>query len=141
MTMVQYFISTGKKQVMYTLWRETFAGFMGITHYSFVKILAMTEAKALKAAQEYANEHGGTFEGIDQAPRFKKSTSFDMYGMHFAEKRKHGKAFFMGIASQDFWQEWREKKEEMKQSGFSVSKWRDPRKNLDVWYVFYREGK
>lgn len=150
------YISTGQKQVMHTLWVENIPDYKeinkinkdipnnipirgGFPSYNYIKNLSMDEATAIKEAKAYVEEHGGTFIGVENSPRFKRAGFFDAFGMHFTQRRKQGKTFFMATEpSQEFWDAWKQRKEDMRNAGFSVSKFRNPMKKIEEWYVFYR---
>jgi len=147
------YISTGQKQVMYTLWEENIVErpnppvtepsripiLPAFIHYNYIKNLSMDEATAIKEATEYAKEHDGNFTGISDSPQYKRATFFEAFGIHFTQRRKQGKTFFMATSpTNEFWDAWRTKKEDMRKAGFSVSKFYDKRKRIEEWYVFYR---
>jgi hypothetical protein len=125
----KFFISTGKKSVMFTLWKDCSSDvYMGKSLY--IKNLPIKEEKAIKEAEKYAIEHKGIFLGVFDSPERKRSKFFDFAGIHFRESVKNGKTFFVGIVTEEFWKLWREKKEELKQEGYRVSKFKE------TWYVF-----
>lgn len=152
------FISTGVKSVMHTLWVQNIVQrpnppvnepsrlpmLPAMIHYNYIKNLSMDEEIAVKEAKNYAEEHGGDFIGVLDSPASKRAKFFEAFGMHFTQRRKKGKTFFMGEHPTDeFWDAWRKNKEEMKQSGFTVSKFLNPMKRSrhgyerEEWYVFY----
>jgi hypothetical protein len=133
------YISTGQKEVFYTLWMESTNP--PFDTY-FIKNLSLDKETAVKEAKKYAEENEYTYDGIYSSPKHKRTKSFERFGITFTHKRKHGKSFFMGFATPEFWEEWRANKEEMKKSGFRVSKFIDRRHdNQIIWYVFFRDGE
>jgi len=103
-----------------------------------MKNLPVDEKEAIRKAKSYAKENNFGFIGVLDSPLCERAKYFDRFNIHFTSRRKKGKVFFMGIASPEFWDEWRNNKEQLKEEGFSVSKFRHPMENVDIWYVFYR---
>ena len=151
--MKEVYISTGQKQVMHTMWVENIVErpnpsintpsripmMPAFIQDIYIKNLSMNEDEAIKEAKEYANANGAVFAGVSDSPRFKRAKTFEAFGIHFIQRRKKGKTFFVGkIPTQEFWDAWRNNKEEMKKT-FSVSKFKNPIKKSEEWYIFYKE--
>lgn len=148
------YISTGKKGVMYTMWRQiivppvTIKGAdgkdftsPGWVHHNYIKNLSMTETVAVEKAKEYAKDMRSEFHGIWDSPCNDRANWMDRWGIHFQSKKKNGKMFFMGRANDDFWASWKENKEQIKKEGFWISKFEytDERRIKQVaWFVFYK---
>lgn len=143
------FISTGSKDVMYTLWEEIIVRKKlnnKVTERwgcGYIQNLSMTETEAVQKAKNYASEHKLNFTGIQKSPTRKRAEHFEAFGISFKPKLKNGKAYYYGEATQEFWESWKNNKEQMKTEGFSVSKYRVPPRYRDdppvsVWYIFYR---
>ena len=146
------FISTGAKSVMHTLWfkntikpdptappEKQRGGFV----MQYVRTLAKEKDKAVKKAKEYAMGRGIKYAGIMNSPMFHRADHFEAFGIDWKHKRKDGKSYYYGIATEEFWEAWRKNKEGMKEYGFSVSKYRDQRqlgynRVVEVWYVFFK---
>ena len=154
---VNFYISTGKKQVLHTLWEELIIPrpsppgepqYCAVIH-RYIRNLPVDQDEALKAAKEWIAEYcpKSNFQGIEDSPRFKKAKFIDMYCMHFVQRRKNGKTFFMAdYPTEDFWEAWKASKDDMRKAGFRVSKFemtrekhtgRALREPVMVWYVFY----
>lgn len=135
------YISTGQKQVLHTLWvhRHSLFG-----QDFFIKNLSADKDKAVAEAKQYAKRHNMDFGGVFNSPRFKRAEHFEKYGITFKHKRKKGKSYYQGFATPEFWDAWKENKEQIKKEGFYVSKYPDltdrERKRM-LWYVFYKPDK
>lgn len=140
------FISTGYKQVMHTLWMEVIVPpnsekkFHGFVSYNYIKNLSMDQMAAENEAKEFAKSKGIEYLGIKESPIHKRAKHIEMYNMTFKHKRKHGKSFYFGEASPEFWDAWKKNKDVMKQQGFRVSKYTKQRSRdtIVIWYVFYQ---
>lgn len=147
------FISTGAKQVMHTLWFENdikpdptapVGKGGGAYILNYVKNLSKDEAKAIEEAKEYAKSLNIEYIGVWDSPKFNRAKHIEAYGIQFKHKRRKGKSFFYGIATPEFWDAWKKDKEQLKASGFSVSKLQDRilsercHEAVFTWYVFYR---
>lgn len=141
---VKCFISTGAKQVLHTLWLQVIVKRPpplvggGFIQYQYIQNLPVDEKEAEKKAKEYCELNNYEYEGILDSPIHKRAEHIEMYGIQFKHKRKHGKSFYFGIATQEFFDEWKKNKEQLKQEGFSLSKYHHPIHDTDVWYVFYK---
>lgn len=130
-----YWISTGHKGVMYTLWRqivgthEDGSCFRGRPLY--IKNLPMAEEAAVLEGAKYATEHGGEFRGIEDQPFNERSNSFDYLGVHFSRRKFRNGVAYIGAPTPEFWEAWKTRKEEIRRLGFSISKYED------IWNVFY----
>lgn len=142
-----YFISTGKLSVMHTLWhyQQLEEGdFRGSewTPYHYIKNLSIDKDKAIAEAKAYAEERGKDFTGIEDSPMFKKSEHFEVAGVEFKIiQTKNKKWMHIGTPTPEFWNLWREKKQELKDYGFSIvlnKKWneKEPDK-VSKWIVFH----
>lgn len=153
---VNYYISTGQKQVLHTLWVERIIPVpvapgepeFAAVQYHYLWNLPANQDEAIAKAKEWIAQADpkANFLGITDSPRFKKAKFFDMYGMHFAQRRKAGKTFYMAEdPTPEFWDAWRANKDDMRKAGFRVSKFEkkyDKRMRrlpepIWVWYVFY----
>jgi hypothetical protein len=71
--------------------------------------------EAIKEAEAYAKEHKGEFIGVFDDPNNERSNSFDFHNTHFSRKRfRSGKTGYIGTPSQEFFDIWRQKKDELK---------------------------
>jgi len=136
-----YYISTGQKQVLHTLWIESnnppFDN-------CFIKNLSADKEKAIAEATKYAQVNEGKFIGVFASPRYKKAEHFEKYGIVFKHKRKKGKSFYQGFATPEFWENWKKNKEQIKKEGFFLSKYpdlMDDKRERMIWYVFYKPNK
>lgn len=130
-----YYISTGRKSVMHTLWKyckpeagENLA-FRG--KHTFIKNLPIDVNIAVEEAKRYAKEAKGIFEGVNDSPQGIRSNSFEFAGVHFKRKQMKSGLKYIGKATDEFFKLWREKKEELRSQGYSVSKYKE------IWFVFY----
>lgn len=137
------FISTGAKQVLHTLWtynivkRPGLGG--GFIQYCYIKNLPVNEEEAERIAKEYAKNRDIKYTGIEDSPTHKRASHIEAYGVQFKHKRKNGKPFYFGIATQEFFDAWKADKQQMKDNGFSLSKFKNPIRNVEEWYVFYKQ--
>ena len=131
------YVSTGEKSVLHTLWSYSLPEvgdnfqFRGV--HCFIKNLSADPDLALKEAKEYAKELNAVCEGIEDSPTRKWSKGFDFAGVHFIRKRTKFGWTNMGQATSEFFTLWKEKKDELKAQGYSLSKYKD------VWFVFFKE--
>lgn len=113
----------------------------GWCHHNYIQNLSMTEMVAVEKAKIYAVSVKSDFAGIWDSPYNDRASWLDRWGIHFQSKKKNGKIFFMGRASEEFWDTWKANKEQIKKEGFWVSKFEfkdeHGRKQID-WFVFYR---
>jgi len=140
MTQDYCYISTGQKQVLHTLWKYHNSLF---GQEIFIKNLSANQDEAIAEAKRYAKENGIEYDGVYSSPRYKKAEHFEKYGVVFKHKRKKGKSYYVGNATKEFWVNWKNKKIQMKNEGFWVIKYNDPRllgRGIEepVWYVFYK---
>lgn len=137
------FVSTGMKRVLHTLWIQSIIKRPGLSgggfiNYSYIKNLPADESEAIKIAKEFAKENFCNFTGVEDSPIYKKASHIEIYGIQFKHKRKKGKSFYFGYATQEFFDEWKKNKQQLKDEGFSLSKYKHPIHGTSDWYVFYK---
>jgi hypothetical protein len=156
-------ISTGSKSVMHTLWYEIYIkkakdDKRKVSNYfqmGYLRNLSLDKDEAESKAKAFADEHNFKYIGVRSKPLYGKAGHFESYNIKFKHKRKRRynedgseaepKEFYVGEATPEFWDAWKKDKEGMKEAGFSVSKYDDPRllgrgQHVAVWYVFFHPG-
>jgi hypothetical protein len=142
----EVYISTGRKSVMYTLWQVSIGQYG--RRDQFVKNLSLEKSKAILEARKWALDNHKIYTGIDVEPKNSRADFFEFAGVHFTRKNsKNGSVLYFGKItsehSQEFWNVWREQKDELKSKGFSVSKYVADHRHPEnyVWYAFYKGVK
>lgn len=140
----EYFIETGIKEEFYTLWvqttvdtrkpgEETVLNKLMVRnffiYYRFVQNLSKTREGAIKKVKEM---------GLD-IPDSKFSQELRHLGRPsieaFGQKLKYNKDKWYGVATKEFFDAWKESKEELKSMGWRCWKYTNPRTGANVWYM------
>ena len=149
MITVTYHIDTGEKQEYYTLWKEITLDYRPLDesgkpyhpenyvnkfgksmlyfkHWYFVQNLAKTKEDAIAKCSELGIEVDEKEFEFNLAHRSKPSVFAFGAKMSFKKEKWYSKA------TKEFFEVWRNNKDEMKSLGWSCSKFQN------VWYMFYK---
>ena len=135
--MIFHICRTGTKEQFYTLYIEcqTYYSYGGVANWlHFVQNLAHTRDDAVAKATEISKEH------IDHVRSLKLEiwnsprplwTQFHAFGTQF--KLAKSKKVWYAFATEQFWEQWRTRKDEIKDFGFWVN-----RNDDGDWMIFKR---
>ena len=154
MIKVEYYVETGVKEEYYTLWKETtvdlrpldkdgnptnegrticynrFGNVMDyFIYYRFVQNLSKTREGAIKKVKDMGIDLDD--DAFDFELRHKGKPSVEAYGTRL--QYKNGKWY--GKATQEFFADWKNHKDEMKKMGWSCWTYNNPMTRRVNWYM------